>query len=55
MNEEKNSYGFEFNDKYEEIIAAMQKKQEEEVIDIVSDSSLKIHSEGRYKDRKSVV
>ena len=52
MNEEKNSYGFEFNDKYEEIIAAMQKKQEEEVIDIVSDSSLKIHSEGRYKKKE---
>ncbi len=40
MNEEKDSFGFDFNDKYEDIIAAMQKRQEEEYEDIVSDSSL---------------
>ncbi len=42
MNEEKDSFGFDFNDKYEDIIAAMQKRQEEEYEDIVSDSSLNI-------------
>ena len=41
MSENKDSYGFDFNDKYEDIIAAMQKRQEEEMIDIVSDSRLK--------------
>ena len=58
MNEEKDSYGFDFNDKYEEIIAAMQKRQEEEYDDIVSDSSLEkavdrkgSHSGGRYKKK----
>lgn len=51
MNEEKDTYGIDFNDKYEEIIAAMQKKQEEEVIDIVSDSSLTKDSHGRYKSK----
>ena len=37
----KDNFEFNFEDKYEEIIAAMQKKQEEEYEDIVSDSSLK--------------
>lgn len=37
---EKDNLEFNFDDKYEEIIAAMQKKQEEEYEDIVSDSSL---------------
>lgn len=40
MNENDN-FNINFDDKYEEIIAAMQKKQEEEYEDIVSDSSLK--------------
>ncbi len=40
MNEEKDSFGFNFDDKYEEIIAAMQQK-EDEYEDIISDSSLK--------------
>lgn len=52
MSEEKDNYGFDFNDKYEEIIAAMQKKQEEEVIDIVSDSSLTKDTNGRYKKKE---
>lgn len=52
MSEEKDNYGFDFNDKYEEIIAAMQKKQEEEVIDIVSDSSLTKDTHGRYKKKE---
>ena len=37
---EKDNFDINFDDKYEEIIAAMQKKQEEEYEDIVSDSSL---------------
>ena len=37
--ENKDNFEFNFEDKYEEIIAAMQKKQEEEYEDIVSDSS----------------
>lgn len=37
----KENFEFNFDDKYEEIIAAMQKKQKEEMEDIVSDSSLK--------------
>lgn len=52
MSEEKDNYGFDFNDKYEEIIAAMQKKQEEEIIDIVSDSSLQKDTHGRYKKKE---
>ena len=38
---EKDNFDINFDDKYEEIIAAMQKKQDEEYEDIVSDSSLK--------------
>ena len=56
--EEKNNFDINFDDKYEEIIAAMQKKQEEEYEDIVSDSSLKdtysdisSSSNGRYKKK----
>lgn len=56
--EEKNNFNINFDDKYEEIIAAMQKKQEEEYEDIVSDSSLKdtysdisSSSNGRYKKK----
>lgn len=52
MNEEKDNYGIDFNDKYEEIIAAMQKKQDDEVIDILSDSSLTKDSHGRYKKQE---
>lgn len=52
MNEEKDNYGIDFNDKYEEIIAAMQKKQDEEVVDILSDSSLTKDSHGRYKKQE---
>ncbi len=52
MSEEKDTYGFDFEDKYEEIIAAMQKKQEEEVIDIVSDSSLTKDTHGRFKKKE---
>ncbi len=37
----KDNFEFSFDDKYEEIIAALQKKQEEEYEDIVSDSSRK--------------
>lgn len=37
----KDNFNFSFDDKYEEIIAAMQKKQDEEYEDIVSDSSFK--------------
>ncbi len=37
----KDNFEFNFDDKYEEIIAAMQKKQEAEYEDIVSDTSLK--------------
>ena len=40
MNDTDN-FEFNFDDKYEEIIAAMQKKQDEEYEDIVSDSSFK--------------
>ncbi|MBQ8267759.1 MAG: LCP family protein [Clostridia bacterium] len=39
--ENKDNFDFDFNDKYEEIIAAMQKKQNDEYEDIVSDSSFK--------------
>lgn len=42
MNEEKDSFGFDFNEKYEDIIAAMQKRQEDEYEDIVSDSSFNV-------------
>jgi len=38
---EKDNFEINFDDKYEEIIAAMQKKQQQEYEDIVSDSSLK--------------
>ena len=38
---ERDNFEVNFDDKYEEIIAAMQKKQEAEYEDIVSDSSLK--------------
>lgn len=37
----KDNFDFNFEDKYEEIIAAMQKKQQDEYEDIVSDTSLK--------------
>ena len=57
----KESFDFSFDDKYEEIIAAMQKKQQEEYEDIVSDTSLKdgkhsfedISSHSRKKGFKS--
>ena len=39
MNEEKDSFGFSFDEKYEDIIAAMQQKDADEYEDIVSDSS----------------
>lgn len=49
---ENESYNFNFDDKYEEIIAALQSKQDE-YDDIVSDSSLKsTSSNGRYKKKK---
>lgn len=38
---EKDNFEFNFDEKYEDIIAAMQKKQEEEYEDIVSDTSFK--------------
>ncbi|MBE6809605.1 MAG: hypothetical protein E7521_00925 [Ruminococcaceae bacterium] len=38
---EKDNFDYNFDEKYEEIIAAMQKKQQDEYEDIVSDSSLK--------------
>ena len=38
MNEEKDSFGFSFDEKYEDIIAAMQQKDTDEYEDIVSDS-----------------
>lgn len=52
MNEEKDSYGIDFNDKYEEIIAAMQKKQQEEYVDIVSDSASLKKPSGRYSKKQ---
>lgn len=56
--EEKNKFDINFDEKYEEIISAMQKKQDEEYEDIVSDSSMKdtysdisSSSNGRYKNK----
>lgn len=49
---EKENFEINFDDKYEEIIAAMQKKHENEIEDIVSDSSL-IGQKHGYEDISS--